>query len=121
MRSETIEKRLMEWAAWFNAGGCTAQGGWPTKNILHSSWLPPSGGSKQVLVTGGRSDRREREMHDLIGCLSDKLICAVVVHYCKRWKLADQAEALQCSVSTVAARIGRAHELLAKWLFMAPN
>lgn len=113
MRSKAVEQRLVEWAAWFNAGGCVAQGGWPTKNILDPSWLPPSGGGVPAVVTGGRSDRRERYTHEAIGMLSDKLICAVVVHYCKRWSLADQAQALQCGESTVSQRVERAHMALA--------
>jgi hypothetical protein len=113
MRVEAVEKRLVEWAAWFNAGGSSCDGGWPVKNILHASWLPPSGGATPCLPAGRRADTREREMHRAIGLLSDRMIAALVVHYCKRWSLADQAEALACSEAAVSGRIARAHQHLA--------
>lgn len=116
MRIESVDRRLVEWAAWFNAGGCTVDGGWPVKNILHPSWLPPSGGAAPALPAGRRADTREREVHRSIAQLSDKLIAALVVHYCKRWSIALQAEALGCSEVAAAGRIGRAHELLAPML-----
>lgn len=116
MRIESVDRRLVEWAAWFNAGGVKVGGGWPVKNILHPSWLPPSGGAVPVLPSGRRADTREREVHQAIGRLSDKLIAAVVVHYCKRWPLAQQAVELGCTEVAVGARVVRAHQHLAQWL-----
>lgn len=113
MRVEAVERRLVEWAAWFNAGGASCDGGWPVKNILHPSWLPPSGGASPSMPAGRRADTREREVHKAIALLSDRTIAAVVVRYCKRWTLAQQAEALGCSEAAVGVRIGRAHERLA--------
>ena len=83
------------------------------KNILHPSWLPPSGGASPSLPAGRRADTREREVHRAIALLSDRTIAAVVVRYCKRGTLAQQAEALGCSEAAVGVRIGRAHERLA--------
>lgn len=113
MRVDAVERRLVEWAAWFNAGGASCDGGWPVKNILHPSWLPPSGGASPSLPAGRRADTREREVHRAIARLSDRTIAAVVVHYCKRWTLAQQAQALGCSEAAVGVRIARAHERLA--------
>lgn len=116
MRLESVDKRLVEWAAWFNAGGVTVDGGWPVKNILHPSWLPPSGGASPSLPAGRRADTREREVHRALAELSDKLIAAVVVHYVKRWTVANQAAALGCSEEAVRMRVGRAHVQLAALL-----
>jgi DNA-directed RNA polymerase specialized sigma24 family protein len=113
MRVEAVERRLVEWAAWFNAGGSSCDGGWPVKNILHPSWLPPSGGASRSLPAGRRADTREREIHRAIGLLSDRSIAAVVVHYCKRWTLVEQANALGCSTAALTGRIARVHERLA--------
>lgn len=115
MRNEAIERRLCAWAAWFNGGGA-CEGGWPMKNILHPSWLPPSGGSTPTPATVRRGDADEREMHDAIGVLSANAIATIVVHYCKRWPLERQAEALGCSPSSIGMRVDRAHQRLAQIL-----
>ncbi len=113
MRLDSIDRRLVEWAAWFNAGGVCVDGGWPVKNILHPSWMPPSGGGQHCMPVGRRADTREREVHRALATLSDRLIAAVVVHYVKRWTVSDQAQALGCSEEAVRVRIGRAHVRLA--------
>jgi DNA-directed RNA polymerase specialized sigma24 family protein len=54
-----------------------------------------------------------------IEALGEKLSTAVKVHYLLRsWSLAQQADALQCSVSTLVARVDRAHQLLHPQLCM---
>lgn len=117
MRNEAVERRLQAWAAWFNAGGAaSANGGWPVKNILHPSWLPPTGGGAPAVPCAGRGDHQERETHQALGLLTDKLLAAVVVHYCKRWPLAQQARELACSETTVAMRVERAHRALLRHL-----
>lgn len=113
--TEQVDRRLREWAAWFNDGGCTV-GGWPVKNILHPSWLPPSAGSMVVLQVQAGSDARERQVHMAIGMLSDKLIAAVVVRYCKQWSAAAQAQELGCGASALQARIARAQARIAELL-----
>ena len=116
MRIEAIERRLHDWAAWFNSGGCVVDGGWPVKNILHPSWLPPGGGSSTPVAAVARSDLLERATHKAIGTLSDKLIATVVVHYCRRMTLEQQAQALGCRPAAVGVRVERAHEQLAQVL-----
>lgn len=113
--AENIDRRLREWAAWFNAGG-SAVGGWPVKNILHPSWLPPSAGSLVVLPARVGSDARARQVHRAIGMLSDKLIAALVVRYCKRWSVAAQAQELGCGEAALHARVVRAQGRLAELL-----
>lgn len=115
MRNEAIERRLCAWAAWFNGGGA-CEGGWPVKNILHPSWLPPAGGSTPMPAPSQRGDADERQMHRAIGMLSGTTIATIVVHYAKRWPLDRQAEELGCSASAIGMRVDRAHERLAQIL-----
>jgi hypothetical protein len=106
---QSIEQRLQEWAAWFNAGGC-GTGAWPRKNILHPSWLPPAGGWSAAVVVGARPSTRERAVHAAIGRLSDKLIVCIVQRYAKRMPAAQQALSLQCSEAAIEARLKRARD-----------
>ena len=106
-----VEKRLQEWAAWFNAGGSNGVG-WPMKSVLHPGWMPPAPGSMQVACTVRQGDRRERRMHEAIGGLSDKLIVAVVVRYAKRLPFADGALLAGCGEQALKARVARAHDQL---------
>lgn len=115
-RDARIEQRLSEWGAWFSAGGCGGDG-FPGKNILHPSWLPPVGGTPHTLTAvHASSDRRERETHDAIGALSDKLIVVIVGRYSKRMTAAQQAIALRVSSSAIEARLDRARQRLVSML-----
>ncbi len=113
MRSESMHARLCAWGAWFNAGGCNIDGGWPVKSVLHPTWQPPTFGARAAQVAVKRSDVAERELHDRIGRLSDKLRAAVVVVYARPWAPREKAAELGCTVAAMERRIDRAHEALA--------
>lgn len=107
-----VERRLQEWAAWFNAGGTNGVG-WPMKSVLHPSWMPPAPGTVVQAASAVRlGDQRERQVHAAIGGLSDKLIVAVVVRYAKRLPFADGAAVAGCGEQALKARVARAHEQL---------
>ncbi len=112
-----VEARLVEWAAWFNAGGCSA-GAWPKKNILHPSWMPPCGGWSAAVVSGARPSTRERQVHAAIGKLTDKLIVCIVLRYCKRMTAAEQAKHLQCTEPAIEGRLKRARDCLSTLLMV---
>jgi hypothetical protein len=106
-----VEARLVEWAAWFNAGGCS-DGAWPKKNILHPSWMPPCGGWSATVVSGARPSARERQVHAAIGLLTDKLIVCIVLRYAKRMTAPQQAATLGCTEQAIDTRLKRARDLV---------
>lgn len=109
---DRLKQWLCEWGAWFNSAGAEAVG-FPRKNILHPTWMPPAGGRlPEMAVTTGGSRARERMVHAAIGALSDKLIVAVVGKYARRMTSAQMALELCCTSSAVDGRIARAHDRL---------
>ena len=108
---EAMTQRLREWGAWL-AGGAKCGAGFPTKSVLHQSWMPPAPGTTPSMKAGGPSDRRERELHALIGRLTIKLANALVVVFVHRVPPAEQALRLDCQQSTVRARVGEARRQL---------
>lgn len=113
-RDESIETRLQEWAQWVGAGR-RAQG-FPVMSVLHPSWLPPAPGQRPMMKVAAGNDRRHRETHLAIESLSLRLSNTVVVHYCLRLPIEQQAQRLQCQPSTVQARVCEAHKRLQAWL-----
>lgn len=109
-RDPRIEERLVDWAQWVTVGGRGC--GYPAMSVLHQSWLPPTPGTTPNMKVATGNERRNRETHRAIGMLSVRLANTVVVHYCQRLPMDDQALRLQCSVSTVHARIEQAHRLI---------
>ena len=108
---ERIERRLIEWAQAVTVGDGS---GYPTKSVLHPSWSPPSGGILPALKSSvGRSVGHTHRM--LAKALTAKQLCAVVVHYCLKGSIAEQAERLGCAERTVHLRIDAAHIALAQW------
>lgn len=106
---DRIERRLCEWGAWFSAGGAGA--GFPTKNILHPSWLPPAPGSMASTASVPTPQcAREREVHEAIGTLSDKLLIVVIGRYGRRMTSAQMALQLRVSSSAIEARLARARQ-----------
>lgn len=109
---DILHLRLQAWATWLTSGGNAA--GYPSKNVLHQSWLPPAPGSTPSMrTTHAHSDARERAMHVAVACLSIKLQNAVVAAYVMRAGPAAQAQLQQCKPSTARARLMAAHAKLA--------
>lgn len=114
---DRLRQRLSEWGAWFNAGGGNAVG-FPRKNILHPTWMPPAGGRLPEMMVETGSSARERQVHQAVGMLSDKLIVAIVGKYAKRMTSAHMALELCCTSSAIDGRISRAHDQLRASLLM---
>lgn len=112
-RDPQIEARLQRWAQWVTVGDGS---GFPVKSVLHPEWSPPSGGITPTMKTAAATDVRatHRALAGLMqrGEISLRLGNTVVVHYCKRLSLSDQAAALGCSVDAIHDRIERVHRLL---------
>ena len=107
---DVMQLRLQAWAAWLTGGGSAL--GFPTKSVLHESWMPPSAGMRPSMVTGGTSTRQEQAMHRIIQGLSVRLQNTLVVVYVMRAKPVEQARLLECQESTVRARLAEARRLI---------
>jgi DNA-directed RNA polymerase specialized sigma24 family protein len=108
--NDAMERRLREWGSWLANG--TRTGGFPTKNVLHESWMPPAPGSRPTLAVGGRDDGSERELHGLIGQLSIRAANTLIVVYVLKLRAAEQAIRLECRESTIRARVLQAKRRL---------
>lgn len=106
-RDQAIEARLQRWAQWVTAGDGS---GFPTMSVLHPSWQPPSPGTTPTLKVAASSD--VRQTHRALERLSLRLKNTVVVHYCHKVPLAEQARRLECAESTVVQRVALVHQLL---------
>lgn len=113
--SASIHARLQEWAHWRTLGG--SGDGYPTKSVLHPSWMPPTPGTTPTpkVSTGGNA-RRQRDVDCAVGLLSRRMSDTVVVHYCMRLPVPEQALRLGCAESTVHARIRTAQRLVMQHL-----
>lgn len=107
VRDEAIDARLQRWAQWVTAGEGS---GFPTMSVLHREWTPPSPGTTPTLKVAASSD--VRQTHRALAKLSLRLRNTVVVHYCHKVPLAEQARRLDCAESTVVARIPVIHQLV---------
>jgi len=112
---DVMERRLREWAEWRGSGGVAA-GAFPTKNILHASWMPPTGPGLPGDAVGSVNSRQERQMESLVRLLPVKLRNAVCVVYLLRAPAVRQVEMLGCKEAAVRARIIEAKRRLAAWL-----
>jgi DNA-directed RNA polymerase specialized sigma24 family protein len=106
-RDEAIEARLQRWAQWVTAGDGS---GFPAMSVLHREWTPPSPGTTPTLKVGLSTDAQQT--HRALMQLSLRFKNTVVVHYCHKVPLAEQARRLECAESTVTARIGLIHQQL---------
>lgn len=106
---DRMEGRLLEWAHWLTLGG--NGDGFAAVNVLHQSWSPPTPGTLPTLKVG-RSEQQQRRTHQAVLRLSKRLQATLLVHYCKRLPVADQADQLQCAESTVHSRVREAKRLL---------
>lgn len=113
---DALQSRLQAWAAWLTGGGNGA--GYPTKSVLHESWLPPTPGQTPSMRTdSGGSTSQERELHAIIGsALSVRLQNTLVVVYVMRAKPDEQVMRLDCQPSTVRARVSEAKGIISKAL-----
>lgn len=111
-RDERIEALLVDWAQWLTVGDGS---GYATMSVLHVDWSPPSPGITPTMKTS--SSGHAARTHRAIGQLSQRLANTLVVHYCLRLPLAEQAERLGCGGSTVLARVAFAHRELRRSLF----
>jgi len=111
-KDDRMEALLVEWGQWATVGDGS---GFSTMSVLHPDWSPPSPGLTPTMKTSHPS--RARATHRAIATLSQRLGNTLVMHYCMRLPLAEQALRLDCSVSTVVARVAYAHGLLRGILF----
>lgn len=106
-RDDGIEARLQRWAQAVTVGDGS---GYPTMCVLHKDWSPPSPGVTPTLKVAAASD--VRETHRAIGKLSQRLANTLVVHYCIKGAVEEQAKRLECAPRTVHERVETAHRLL---------
>lgn len=112
MDVDVLQQRLQAWAAWLTGGG--RGDGYPTKSVLHDSWLPPTPGMTPTMKSGaGGTGRQERELHQVIStALSVRLQNTLVAVYVMRATPAEQQALLECQASTVRARVAEAKRLI---------
>lgn len=108
--ADPMEARLLAWAAYRSAGG--SADGYPTTNVLHSSWSPPAPGQRPSMRVSAPGCERERALDAKIGELSVRLRDTLYVVYVKRMGAKEQALALGCQPATVRARVQEAKTLL---------
>lgn len=115
MDVDVLQQRLQAWAAWLTGGGSGA--GYPTKSVLHSSWLPPTPGMTPTMkASTGGAGQQERQMHRIVSGLSVRLQNTLVAVYVMRASAGEQAVLLDCQQSTVRARVAEAKRLIAQAL-----
>lgn len=117
-QQDVMETRLREWAAWLTSGG--SGDGYAAMSVIHPNWSPPTPGTTPTLKVAGGGSRRERELHAQVLLLSRRLQATLLVHYCKRLSVADQAAMLECAEPTVHARVREAKRALADALRVRP-
>lgn len=106
-RDARMEARLQRWAQGVTVGDGS---GYPAMCVIHPQWQPPSPGTAPTLKVAHHSD--VRETHRAIGALSMRLANTLVVHYCLRLPMDEQAQRLGCEVRTVHGRVEEAHRRL---------
>ena len=117
-QQDVMETRLREWAAWLTSGG--SGDGYASMSVIHPNWSPPTPGTTPTLKVAQRGCQRERALHAQVLQLSRRLQATLLVHYCKRLSVADQAAMLECAEATVHQRIREAKRQLAEELRARP-
>lgn len=113
--ADLMERRLLAWAAWLTGGRCGA--GYPTKNVLHQSWLPPAAGQVPSMASvQAQPTVQERQVHAAVQRMSVRLQNTLVSVYLMRASPTEQARMLDCQASTVRARVCEAKVMLARLL-----
>lgn len=110
-RDSKVEAALQRWAQAVTVGNGD---GFPAVNVLDKSWSPPAPGRTPTMKASPASDARRT--HRAIGTLSLRLRNTVVVYYCLKLAVAEQALRLECEPRTVHARVEEAHRQLAAQL-----
>ena len=112
---EAIDDMLRRWAAAVAGEGDGS--GYPTKSVLHEDWSPPAPGQTPTMKTVTRGADVLR-VHAAVAQLSMRERNTVVVHYCKRLSLDEQAIELGCQPVTVKKRVEAIHRALAAVLLV---
>lgn len=112
-RIDWVEQRLVRWALAVTQG--LDGSGYPSMNVLHRAWSPPTSGQTPTLKVAASSDD-VMGTHRALEQLSMRARNTVAVHYCMRLPLAEQAQRLECAVATVHQRVVAAHRDLARIL-----
>lgn len=101
--TERLERLLVAWGQWIGSGG--RGDGFPKKNVLHESWLPPARGSVPMMAVGVAGRQAELALHEAIDRLSVRLKNTLVVVYVLKLSAAEQALRLECAEATVRERV----------------
>jgi DNA-directed RNA polymerase specialized sigma24 family protein len=80
-------------------------------SVLHQDWSPPAPGQTPTLKVS-RSSAELLRLHQAIGELTLRARNTVVVHYCQRLSVAEQAALLDCQPKTVEKRVESIHRQL---------
>ena len=107
---EDIERRLLNWARWRDMAGSGALGYAAVK--LEGGGT--RGGYREAKVPV--VDCEAAEMDELIQRLPSELRFTIEVCYCESGGETTRMKRLMCARSTIHARIGQAHTMLARWL-----
>lgn len=81
-------------------------------DALPTAWSEP----RPSAIEGLLMDERARSVREAIGALSPRLRIAVLMRYFDDLSYEQMADALECSMGTVASRLSRAHAELARRL-----
>lgn len=108
-----VDEALQRWAA-VVVGGADGSG-YPTVNVLDRSWSPPTPGQTPTMKVSSTS-RDVQRMHAAVARLTLRSRNTVVVHYCKRLTIEQQAVELGCKPDTVKDRVENIHRQLAGML-----
>ena len=112
MRDEDVEARLQRWAQAVTVGDGS---GYPAMSVIHPNWMPPTKGTTPVMKTTGKGGDVLQTAW-AIDQLSLRLKNSVVVYYCMKLPIADQAALLDCAESTVHARVKEARKQIGGFL-----
>lgn len=110
---EWVDARLVEWGAWWRAGG-RVDCGYPVRNILHPDWGRPGQGAMPSLkiVHQGRG----AETHECLRGASVKVQAMLVLVYGRCLSVQATAQTLGVAAPTVQSRMWSAHAALARVL-----
>lgn len=114
---DVMERRLQAWGAWLAEGGCGD--GFPTKSVLHQSWLPPAAGCAPSMKVG-QGDAAERAIHAAVMQMSVRMANTLVITYVYRQVGQARAQRLECQESTARARVQEAKRILHQHLQAHP-